>query len=176
MKQLDLHASLDLFASRLDTLEHLLRRADEHFEGDPSFLDLRVAPDMFDLRTQVACICNQPRHLVHWCEGQALPTSSPELTALAQVLAHIEGTKALLQSLGETGASAPQRSRITLGPGLQAAMPAHEYANDFLVPNFYFHLVTAYAILRMAGLPIGKADYMQHMRGLIQHNDGATMV
>ncbi|MEM8614014.1 MAG: DUF1993 family protein, partial [Cyanobacteria bacterium P01_H01_bin.105] len=37
------------------------------------------------------------------------------------------------------------------------------YIDDFLIPNFYFHMVTAYDILRMAGVPIGKRDYMMHL-------------
>ncbi len=168
MKHLDLPASLDLFTSRLDTLEHLLRRADQHFQGDPSFLNLRLAPDMFPLGIQVVCVCNQPRSLVHWCDGQPAPSTAPDVTTLAQVLGHIESTKAMLLSFGAADARVPERARIALGSSLHADMSAREYVNDFLVPNFYFHLVTAYAILRMAGLSIGKADYMLHMRRLVR--------
>ena len=43
-----------------------------------------------------------------------------------------------------------------------------EYINDFLIPNFYFHMVTAYDILRMKGLEIGKGDYMLHLAPLVR--------
>lgn len=46
------------------------------------------------------------------------------------------------------------------------------YVNEFLIPNFYFHLVTAYDILRMAGLPIGKADYMVHLMPYVRQVEG----
>lgn len=42
------------------------------------------------------------------------------------------------------------------------------YVNQFLIPNFYFHLVTAYNILRMAGVTIGKKDYMMHLMPLVR--------
>ncbi|HYP69676.1 MAG TPA: DUF1993 domain-containing protein [Variovorax sp.] len=172
MQQFDLQGLLVFFTSRLDTLKHLLRRAEAHFEPSQSFLDHRVAPDMFPLRTQVVFACNQPRSLALWCEGQPVSTTSPDVSDLGEALSHIEGTKALLLALGDADARMPERARITLGSGLHADLTAYEYVNDFLVPNFYFHLVAAYAILRMAGLPIGKADYMLHMRDLVRQDDG----
>ena len=170
MQHPDLQESLSLFTSRLDTLIHLLRRAETHFEESQATLDLRLAPDMFPLRTQVVFACNQPRAFVLWCEGRQLPKTSAEVTSLGQAIAHVEGTKALLRSLEGADVRLPERARIALAPGVTADMSAHEYVNDFLVPNFYFHLVTTYAILRMAGLPIGKADYMLHMRDLIRQD------
>lgn len=50
--------------------------------------------------------------------------------------------------------------RIGLGPGRYTALPARQYINDFLMPNLYFHISMAYAILRNLGAPIGKTDYM----------------
>jgi len=56
-----------------------------------------------------------------------------------------------------------EMTRIDIGPGLYAEQSGSAYVNDFLMPNFYFHMVTAYDILRMAGVPIGKKDYMMHL-------------
>ena len=167
MQHFDLQGSLALFTSRLDTLGHLLRKAQTHFDGNQSFLDHRLAPDMLDLRTQVVFACNQPRHFVLWCQGQPVPDARAEVATVEEALGHVQSTRALLLTLDGTDAHVPTRARIALGPMLNADLSAHEYVNDFLVPNFYFHLVTTYAILRMAGLPIGKADYMLHMRGLL---------
>jgi len=170
MQDLDLPAALNLFSSRLDTLGHLLSKAQAHFDGSRSFLDQRLAPDMHPLRTQVVYACNQPHNLVLWVKGEQ-PTldPGPEVATLEQARVHLEDTKALLLSLRNAEA-VPKRARIVLGPTLHIDMPAHDYVNDFLTPNFYFHLVTAYAILRMAGVPIGKADYMLHMKRLVPHD------
>ena len=54
-------------------------------------------------------------------------------------------------------------TRIDLSEGLYIKMFGRDYVNDFLIPNFYFHMVTAYDILRMNGVPIGKRDYMMHL-------------
>lgn len=168
MHGLDLPGTIALFTSRLDTLAHLLSKAEAHFGADHSFLDGRVAPDMLPFRTQVFYACNQPHNFALWCGASQPPLQpSSDAATLEQVRGHVEATKALVLSLGNIQASVPKRARIVLGPKLHAEMPAYEYVNDFLVPNLYFHLVTAYAILRMAGLPIGKADYMQHMRDLV---------
>ena len=53
--------------------------------------------------------------------------------------------------------------RIGLGPGRYCELPGHGYASDYLLPNLYFHVTAAYAILRMLGAPLGKADYMRHL-------------
>lgn len=47
-------------------------------------------------------------------------------------------------------------------------MPGHAYVHEFLLPNFYFHLVTSYAILRQMGVTLGKADYMMHLVPLVR--------
>jgi hypothetical protein len=60
-------------------------------------------------------------------------------------------------------------ARIELGQGLYLEnCQGGDYVNEFLIPNFYFHLVTAYDILRMAGVPIGKRDYMLHLVPLLK--------
>ena len=57
-----------IFKDRLTTLEHLLNSAQKHFNGSESFLQERIAADMFPLGTQVAFTCNQPRNFTLWCE------------------------------------------------------------------------------------------------------------
>jgi hypothetical protein len=59
-------------------------------------------------------------------------------------------------------------TRIDLGQSLYVELSGNDYVNEFLIPNFYFHMVTAYDILRMAGVPIGKRDYMMHLVPLIR--------
>jgi hypothetical protein len=59
-------------------------------------------------------------------------------------------------------------ARIDLGQGLYLELSGGDYVNEFLMPNFYFHLVTAYDILRMVGVPIGKRDYMLHLVPLLK--------
>jgi uncharacterized protein len=62
-------------------------------------------------------------------------------------------------------------TRIELGQGLYAELSGLAYVDEFLIPNFYFHLTTAYDIMRLAGAPIGKHDFMRHLVPFVKHQD-----
>jgi hypothetical protein len=157
-----------LFQSRLTTLEHLLKSAQTHFSGSESFLQNRIAADMFPFGTQIAFTCNQPRNFALWCDGKPMDNLDPKVSSLAQAYEHIANTKGLLSGINADDEKLSEVTRIDLSQGVYIEMPGSAYVNDFLMPNFYFHLVTAYDILRMAGVPIGKRDYMMHLVPLIK--------
>jgi hypothetical protein len=164
-----------LFQSRLMTLEHLLKSAQTHFSSE-SFLQQRIAADMLPFGTQIAFTCNQPHNFSLWCDGKPLNNLDPEVVSLAQAYTHIEDTKELLSGISAKDEKLDEIGRIDLGQGFYVELSGIDlgqgfyvelsgiaYVNDFLIPNFYFHMVTAYDILRMAGVPIGKRDYMIHL-------------
>lgn len=157
-----------LFQNRLTTLEHLLKTAQTHFNDSELFLQKRIATDMLPLGTQIAFTCNQPRNFALWCDDKPADNLDPEVTAIAQAYAHIINTKALLADIDAADEKLTQVTRIDLGPGLYFELSGSDYVDDFLMPNFYFHLVTAYDILRMVGVPIGKRDYMMHLVPLLK--------
>jgi uncharacterized protein len=152
-----------LFQSRLTTVEHLLKSAQTHFSSSESFLHLRIAGDMLPFGTQIVFICNQPRNFSLWCNGKSANNLDPEVTSLTQAYEHIEDTKELLAGIDAEDAKLDEIERIDLGQNLYVELSGSAYVNDFLIPNFYFHMVTAYDILRMAGVPVGKRDYMMHL-------------
>ena len=163
MSSQTIDSTITLFQNRLTTLEHLLSVAQTHFSGDESFLQSRIAPDMLPFGTQIAFTCNQPRNFALWCSGQPMDNLNPEVTSLTQAQGHITSTQELLSGIAAEDAKLDEITRIDLGPGAYLELPGHAYIHDFLMPNFYFHLVTAYDILRMGGVPIGKRDYMTHL-------------
>lgn len=152
-----------IFQSRLTNLEHLLKLAQTHFNESESFLQKRIAADMFPLGTQIAFTCNQPRNFALWCDSKPMDNLNPEVSSLAQAYEHIANTKELLSGINASDEKLSEVTRIDLSPGVYIEMVGSAYVNDFLMPNFYFHLVTAYDILRMVGVPIGKRDYMMHL-------------
>lgn len=157
-----------LFQSRLTTLEHLLKTAQAHFSDDASFLEKRLVADMLPFGTQIAFTCNQPRNFALWSEGKPAHNLDPEVTSLAQAYEHITNTQNMLVGMNVSDEKLAEITRIDLGDSLYLELSGGDYINDFLIPNFYFHLVTAYDILRMAGVPIGKQDYMMHLVPLVQ--------
>lgn len=163
-----------IFSSRLDTLSHLLEVAEDHFADDmESLLQRRIAPDMLPFGTQIAFTCNQPHNFALWCLGQLANNLSPEVNSLAEARHHISSTKERLASVDVTDVKLSEIKRLDLGQGLSIELSGLSYVDDFLMPNFYFHLTTAYDILRMAGTPIGKRDFMMHLVPFLKHEDEA---
>jgi uncharacterized protein len=164
----------NIFNSRLDTLSHLLAVAESYFSDDmESLLQRRIAPDMFPFGTQIAFTCNQPRNFALWCLGQSENNLNPDVASLADARSHISSTKELLASIDVADTKLSEIKRIELGQGLYAELFGLSYVEDFLMPNFYFHVATAYNILRMAGVPIGKRDFMMHLVPFVKHQGDA---
>ena len=160
----------NIFSSRLDTLSHLLEIAESHFADDvESLLQRRIVPDMLPFGTQIAFTCNQPRNFALWCLGKSDSNLNPEVTSLAQARGHISSTKELLGSIDVADTKLSDIKRIELGQGLYLELSGLSYVDDFLMPNFYFHMTTAYDIMRMAGAPIGKRDFMMHLASFLKH-------
>lgn len=124
--------------------------------------------DMFPCGTQIAFTCNQPRNFALWCDGKSMDNLDPKVTSLVQAYEYIASTKGLLLAIQVEDAKLDEVTRIDLEQGFYVELSGSAYVNEFLMPNFYFHLVTAYDILRMAGVPIGKRDYMIHLAPFVR--------
>lgn len=161
----------NLFQSRLTTLDHLLKSAQTHFGDNESFLQKRIATDMFPFGTQIAFTCNQPRNFALWCESKPANNLDPDVTSLSQAYEYIENTKELLWGISVEDEKLAEVTRIDLGESLYVDLTGNTYVNEFLIPNFYFHMVTAYNILRMAGVAIGKRNYMLHLVPFVKRDE-----
>jgi hypothetical protein len=170
MEKQKIIALQNIFSSRLDTLSHLLEVAESHFADDvESLFQQRIAPDMLPFGTQIAFTCNQPHNFALWCLGKSDSNLNPNVTSLAEARDYISSTKELLASIDVADTKLSDIKRIELGQGLYMELFGLSYVNDFLMPNFYFHITTAYNILRMAGAPIGKRDFMMHLVPFVKH-------
>lgn len=149
-----------IFLSRLDTLSHILDVGEKHLPDFGAALQERLAPDMFPLGTQVAFACSQPRGFSQWCAGNPVENLSTEVGSVALARSHIRETKALVEGIATGDRKLDEVKRIGLGPGRYCELPARQYVSDYLLPNLYFHVTTAYAILRKLGVPLGKTDYL----------------
>ncbi|MBO2662839.1 DUF1993 family protein [Shewanella algae] len=96
------------------------------------------------------------------------PLSHPHVESLDKALEHINNTKQLLLAAQCDDSKMLEVTRIELDQGSYIDLPGTLYINDFLIPNFYFHMVTAYDILRHKGLDISKPDYMLHLASLVK--------
>jgi len=151
-----------VFVSRLDTLSHLLQVGEANL-GDRDLINERLAPDMLPLGAQVAFACNQPRGFSQWCAGQPIENIDPAVPSLEAAHVHIADTRIRVLAISADDAKLDETKRIGLGPGRFCELAGHQYASEYLLPNLYFHITAAYAILRMLGVPLGKSDYMRFL-------------
>ena len=141
-----------------------------------ALLSARLAPDMFPLATQVRFACVQAHEAVYRLRGEAFPASLAELLdegrnagdrpgSLASAQTRIEETLALLDGVGPAALDGEPERMIAhaLPNGMIFDLTAEQYARDWALPQFYFHLMIAYAILRNRKVELGKADYIPHM-------------
>lgn len=152
-----------VFVSRLDTLDHILDVGQAHLPDMDAAMAERLAPDMHPLGTQVAFACNQPRGFSQWCAGEPVANLDPVVPGLAVARGHIVDARARVQAIAAPDAKLDETKRTGLGPGMYCETPARLYVSDYLLPNFYFHITTSYAILRKLGVPVGKADFMHFL-------------
>ena len=158
--------SVPVFKQLLTALKAILAQADAHviansIEPD-AFLQARLYPNMFPLVKQVQIAADFARGISARLAGMAIPSyegkekSFADLDGLlAQTLEYIEGLDASKFAGSET-------KEIVLRPGTpkEKKLTGQAYLTLYGLPQFLFHVTTAYAILRHNGLPIGKRDFM----------------
>lgn len=131
---------------------------------DPAvFLTARLYPDMFAFTRQVQIACDFAGGAAARLAGEAVPGWPDDEVTLADVKARVQKTLAFVQALPASAMDADEGGIITLKLGRNAPemqMPRKTYLLDVVMPNFYFHVTTAYGILRHNGVEIGKGDYL----------------
>ena len=169
MSSIRLQQLQHIFVSRLDTLSHLLQVGEAHL-ADRDLINERLAPDMLPLGAQVAFACNQPRGFSQWCAGQPIENIDPAVPSLEAAHAHIADTRARVLAIACDDAKLDEVKRVGMGAGRYCELPGEQYVSEYLMPNLYFHITTTYAILRMLGAPVGKADFMRYLAPHIRNN------
>jgi len=152
------------FLVGLDTLSHVLDVSIDTLkdEGD-AILDYRIFNNMLPFGTQIVFTCNQPRNFSRWCDNLSMENLPPEVESLDEAIRIIKTTRDELTQSEASDSRLQETWRIDLVDPQYLELPGYEFIDGFLIPNFYFHLVTAYNIMRMKGVPLGKADYMSNL-------------
>ena len=159
-------ASLPAFEIGLNALSGILDKADAFAAAkkiEPSVLpQARLAPDMFALVRQVQIVADQAKNGASRLAGVDPPRFEDNETTIDQLRTRISKTLAYLKTIDpkKIDASADREITFPLGPTNKGHMKGADYLNHFVLPNFYFHLTTAYGILRHNCVDLGKRDYM----------------
>ena len=159
-------ASLSVFEINLNALSGILDKAEAYAAAkkiDPAvLLHSRLAPDMFDLVRQVQVATDQARRGAARLAGVEPAVFEDTETTIDQLKARLAKTVAYLKTLDrkQIDSSADREITFPLGPTNKGHMKGDDYLNHFVLPNFYFHVTAAFAILRHCGVDIGKRDFM----------------
>ncbi|MFJ4110212.1 DUF1993 family protein [Pseudomonas sp. NPDC089758] len=165
-----MYAEITQFIKMLDTLSRLLDKAQRHAEENgfeaEVLLNARLAPDMLPLSSQVQMVCGTAMLASSVLTGKSAPVSDNAESTVQDLKALIEKTITYVSSMKESDFLGWE-DRIVAPPGWSGAFLGKDYFHQHAVPNFYFHMVTAYAILRHEGVRIGKMDYIGKLPFLI---------
>lgn len=158
--------SVPVFKQMLNALKAILVLTEAHATSksiDPdALLHARLFPDMFPLIKQVQIAADFSRGIAARLAGVEVPTLDGNQKTFADLDALITQTLAFLDSVNVSQFEDKESSEIVLRPGTpkEKTLSGQSYLANYGLPQFFFHISTAYAILRHNGVPIGKRDYM----------------
>ncbi len=157
-------ASVPVFVHMLGNLSAMLGKAATYAETkkiDPSVLiNARLAPDMLPLAFQVRTACDSAKGCAARLAGIEVPSHPDTETTFAELQARIAKTLDFLKSVSAAQIDGSEERTITLKLRQEVQFKGQAYLLHFALPNFYFHVTTAYAILRHNGLDLGKGDFL----------------
>jgi len=158
------HALIAQYAHSLRALDAWLERATTHATERKFDVDVlaqaRLAPDQYPLAKQVQSACDAAKFAAAYLSNQKAPAHPDTETTIVELRARIASCIAYLESVPESAFAGAAERRVA-PPWLRGKwLPGAEYALRFATPNFYFHVTTAYAILRHNGVALGKMDFI----------------
>jgi len=155
-------AQMRKMLSNLDAwIAEAVAYAEERGFPPENYIELRLAPDMFPFRRQVQAATDAAKFVAARTAGKDAPKHEDGEQTLEQLRARIHEVCAFLEGFqGDDFRDAAER---VIKPGFAPegkGLTSAGYTVDFALPNFYFHVAMAYAILRHAGVPLGKIKYI----------------
>ena len=158
-------AAVGTFRQILGALDRMLDKAEAHAVArkfDPAnLLRARLAPDMFDLVRQVQIACDMAKSGGARLAGVEVPRHEDTEATFAELHARIAKVLAFLATLERAAIDASSDRLITVPVrDRELKFSGRDYVVAWVLPNFYFHVTAAYAILRHNGVELGKSDFL----------------
>jgi hypothetical protein len=159
-------ASLPIFQTALTNLSHCLAKAQAYAQAkkfDSVVLaQYRLAPDMLPFTRQVLIACDAAKLCVARLSGLEAPKFDDTETTLDELMGRIQKTLDWLTTVPASALDGTEQKSITfpVGKDKTRTMTGEDYLKHWAIPNVFFHVTTAYAILRHNGVELGKGDYL----------------
>lgn len=123
-------------------------------------LQSRLSPDQFALMKQIQIACDTAKFNAARFTGKTAPSHPDEEKTMADAMARIDSVIQYLKSFKESDFAGASERKITNQRWENKWMKGEDYFHQYSAPNFYFHVTTAYAILRHNGVDIGKGSFL----------------
>lgn len=158
-------ASINTLLGGFRGLSGLLARAEEFAASgrisEQELLELRLAPDMDSFRRQIQHASDTAKACAMRLAGRSVPSFEDFETTLDELKARIAKTENLLRTVSAEDLEGSEARIIKVNLRRRwISFDGRSYLFEFALPNFFFHVITAYAILRHNGVKIGKLDYL----------------
>ena len=159
-------ASVPVFTQMLGGLSDVLRKAEAHATERKidanAYLQARLFPDMFPLVRQVQIACDFAKSVSARLAQADVPAWEDNEASFEDLQARIARTQAFIASLAPGAFDAAESREVVLRPGTpkEKRLSGQAYLLAYGLPQFFFHVTTSYALLRQAGIEIGKRDFM----------------
>ena len=159
-------ASLPVFKRFLANLRFILTKAQADVSArgydEQALVQFRLAPDMLPFKTQICIACDAAKLCASRIGGLEAPKYENTENTLAELIGRIDRTAQWLNTVPAEALDGQQSKEITLpmGKDRTRTMSAEAYLKTWALPNMFFHITTAYAILRHNGVVLGKSDYL----------------
>lgn len=158
----------------LTALSRLLDKAHKHAQSkqptwlpkgtmEQAILNDRIIFDQFPFKQQVQIACDNAKGAAARLAGVKMPVHKDNEKSFNDLKARIDKTIAFLAKIKPSQIAGKEDVKITLPYWGGKHMTGFEYVTEYLMPNFYFHVTTAYSILRKNGIEVGKYDYIIDM-------------
>jgi len=158
-------ASVPVFSHQLNALGNILAKAEDHVTArkiEPAaLLQCRLYPDMFPMVRQVQIAADAAKGAVARLAGVDVPVHEDTETTFAQIRDRCARTEKFVSGFKPEQIDGSEEREVVLAMRSGSmTFKGQQYLLGFAIPNFYFHVTTAYAILRHCGVDIGKRDFL----------------
>jgi hypothetical protein len=155
------------FSKSLNNLDKILDKAQSFAEAKKIEVDVllnsRLAPDQFNLIRQVQIACDTAKMAAARLSGKEAPAHEDNEKTLSELKERIAKVTSYLATYSKKDFDGAQERHISQPRWEGKYLTGFEFFTQHAIPNLYFHVTTAYSILRHNGVPVGKKDYLGEM-------------
>ncbi|MEE4661003.1 MAG: DUF1993 domain-containing protein [Halieaceae bacterium] len=181
MSRLMYNASIQTFSHHLKNLSAMLKKARKNAKqrsiDETVLITARLAPDMLPLAAQVMMACDHAKGAAARLSGLEPPSFKDDQVTFDGLEERIKKTLAFVRTVKVSQLEGSEDKVVPLElPVGKLRFNGGDYLHNWALPNFYFHLTTAYAILRENGVDLGKADFLGRIPGVVASGPIAKMM